>query len=252
MVPRPTPNALAISATVTLRAPYRARAKAIYSGDLLGRQLGGRPPRRPSARAARRPTAARSAISSNSASAAAAAWKAKDRAAHKAALADLANVPRHRRTVGAATKQRIRTTLRVELTDAIPQGLATVNMAKLVKLKPGRRPKALVWTDERAKAWQAAYASEVGAARECAAGRPVAAFKIWLSLPRPSPVMVWTPMQTGLFLDRATGHRLYALYHVVAFRGLRRGEVCGLPWEDIDLEAATLTVRERLTVEPAM
>jgi integrase len=38
---------------------------------------------------------------------------------------------------------------------------------------------------------------------------------------------------------------MYALFHVVAFRGLRRGEIAGLPWTDTDLdEPGTLTVRE--------
>ena len=68
MVPRPTPSALAISATVTSWALYRARASLVCSGE----SLAGRPPRRPRARAAARPTAARSAISSRSNSASAA------------------------------------------------------------------------------------------------------------------------------------------------------------------------------------
>src|SRR6266571_192473 len=72
MVPRPTPSALAISATVTSWALYRARASLVCSGE----SLAGRPPRRPRARAAARPTAARSAISSRSNSASAAKmWK---------------------------------------------------------------------------------------------------------------------------------------------------------------------------------
>src|SRR6266704_73457 len=52
MVPRPTPSALAISATVTSWALYRARASLVCSGE----SLAGRPPRRPRARAAARPT----------------------------------------------------------------------------------------------------------------------------------------------------------------------------------------------------
>jgi integrase len=59
--------------------------------------------------------------------------------------------------------------------------------------------------------------------------------------------MVYTPEQTGLFLDRAVRHRLYALYHLVALRGLRRGEACGVRWEDLDLDdAGTLTIRKEL------
>ena len=49
----------------------------------------------------------------------------------------------------------------------------------------------------------------------------------------PSPVMVWTPEHTGQFLDHThdADDRLYALYHLIAFTGLRRGEACGLHWD---------------------
>ncbi|MFA1540415.1 hypothetical protein [Actinomadura monticuli] len=67
----------------------------------------------------------------------------------------------------------------------------------------GRRAKPLVWTAERVQRWQ-----ETG--------------KV------PGPVMVWTPAQTGAFLDFIADERLYALFHLVAFRGLRRAEVAGL------------------------
>jgi len=40
------------------------------------------------------------------------------------------------------------------------------------------------------------------------------------------------------------GHRLYALFHLVALRGLRRGEAAGLQWSDLD--AGTLTVSGQL------
>jgi hypothetical protein len=56
--------------------------------------------------------------------------------------------------------------------------------------------------------------------------------------------MVWTPRQTGAFLDFIEGERLYPLYHVTAFRGLWRAEVTGLPWTEVDLDEALLTVLE--------
>ncbi|MGP4027494.1 site-specific integrase [Actinomadura sp. 3N407] len=170
------------------------------------------------------------------------AWRSGDKAAHRAVRAELAGLPPHRRTVGAATMQRVRATLRSALADAVRQGMVTVNVAKLTKLKTGKRPKALVWTSERVTAWQTAYERELAAER--ASGRKVNAFKVWVSLPRPSRVMVWTPEQTGTFLDHAADHPLYALLHLMAFRGLRRGEACGLAWPDLDLAAALLTVRE--------
>jgi len=80
-----------------------------------------------------------------------------------------------------------------------------------------------------------------------AAGPRVDRFTLWLDpSARPSPVMVWRPDQTARFLERAAGHRLYALYHLIAFAGLRRGEACGLEWADVDLDAEEITVRTQL------
>lgn len=47
-------------------------------------------------------------------------------------------------------------------------------------------------------------------------------------------------------LKAAEGDRLHALYVVVLLLGLRRSEVTGLRWRDIDLAAGTLTVRQTL------
>jgi integrase len=49
-------------------------------------------------------------------------------------------------------------------------------------------------------------------------------------------------VQAQQLLDAVAGHRLEALYRVALSLGLRRGEVCGLRWEDVDLERATLRV----------
>lgn len=145
------------------------------------------------------------------------------------------------RVTGPVTQQRIRATLRSCLADAVRQQLIDVNVAQLVDLKPGRKAKALVWTRERVEAWRAEY--ELALAQAEARGQE---WRIWRSVKRPSPVMVWTPQQTGAFLDHVVRHRLYALFHLVAYRGLRRGEVCGLRWEDVDLEAGTITPRRQL------
>jgi integrase len=152
-----------------------------------------------------------------------------------------------RRPVGPATKQRIRATLRSALGTYMKQhpGLLEVNAAALVDLPSGKRPRPLVWTDERVRAWQRDFESRLAAAR--AGGRRVSPLDVWVATPRPSPVMVWTPAQTKVFLDCARRHRLYALYHLIAYRGLRRGEACGLRCADTDLAAAVSTIRWQIT-----
>lgn len=57
-------------------------------------------------------------------------------------------------------------------------------------------------------------------------------------------VKVWEPGQLGEFLDAiaADNERLYPMLHLAAFAGLRRGELCGLRWQDVDLEARTVDI----------
>ena len=59
-----------------------------------------------------------------------------------------------------------------------------------------------------------------------------------------SPEMqVWTPEQLRAFLAHARHDRLYALWLLVATTGMRRAELAGLRWVDIDLDAARLSPR---------
>lgn len=55
-----------------------------------------------------------------------------------------------------------------------------------------------------------------------------------------------TPEQARAFLDAVRGDRLEALYSVGLALGLRQGEVLGLAWTDVDLEAGTLRVAHAL------
>ena len=59
-------------------------------------------------------------------------------------------------------------------------------------------------------------------------------------------VTPFTPAEAHVFLDAIVGDRLEALYLVALGVGLRQGEILGLSWTDIDLEAGTLTVRQAL------
>jgi len=53
----------------------------------------------------------------------------------------------------------------------------------------------------------------------------------------------WSKAEVKRFLVKASGDRLHAAWRLSLY-GLRRGEVLGLRWSDIDLKAKTLTVRQ--------
>jgi integrase len=53
--------------------------------------------------------------------------------------------------------------------------------------------------------------------------------------------------QARALLEAAEGDRLEALYVLAVTTGMRQGELLGLKWEDVDLEAGTLQVRRTLS-----
>ncbi|MGW0590068.1 site-specific integrase [Streptosporangium sp. NPDC002607] len=154
---------------------------------------------------------------------------------------------KYRRPVGPATIHRIRATLRHALNIAIKQDrLIDFNPAAVVELPDAERPKALVWTDERVAQYTRDLRRRLAVERERRGDR-VNLISVYISTPRPSPVMVWTPAHTSAFLTHAGTHRLYALYRLIALRGLRRGEAAGLRWKDVDLAAGTAGVHWQIT-----
>jgi integrase len=56
-------------------------------------------------------------------------------------------------------------------------------------------------------------------------------------------MQVWTPEQLRAFLAHARHDHLYALWLLVVTTGMRRAELAGLRWVDIDLDAARLSPR---------
>jgi integrase len=54
---------------------------------------------------------------------------------------------------------------------------------------------------------------------------------------------VWSPEELACFLEDSRDDFYWSLWWTVAFTGLRRAEVCGLRWADVDLNAGTLAVR---------
>ena len=66
------------------------------------------------------------------------------------------------------------------------------------------------------------------------------------SAPPRDPAQLWSLEQLREFLQRIHDDDLYPVFVVMAMRGLRRGEVLGLRWCDVDLDNATLHVRQQL------
>jgi integrase len=66
--------------------------------------------------------------------------------------------------------------------------------------------------------------------------------------PRPQKreISPLTPEQARRFLEACQGERLEALFVLAVHTGMRQGELLGLHWEDVDLEAGTLRVRRAL------
>ena len=57
-----------------------------------------------------------------------------------------------------------------------------------------------------------------------------------------------TPEQVRRPFEVARGDRLEGLYLLAVHCGLRQGELLGLRWEEVDLEAGTLHVRRTLSM----
>ena len=62
--------------------------------------------------------------------------------------------------------------------------------------------------------------------------------------PESAPSDVWTAEQLDTFLNSVTEDRLHALWMLAITTGMRRGELCGLPWSDLDLKAGRVTISQ--------
>jgi integrase len=75
---------------------------------------------------------------------------------------------------------------------------------------------------------------------------PAARAGIDLPAARKPKVNPWTGAELGVFLDSVGGHRMGALFEVMAYTGMRRGEAMGLRWSDVDFAKRELTVRQQI------
>ncbi|MGW0200505.1 tyrosine-type recombinase/integrase [Nonomuraea sp. NPDC003201] len=123
------------------------------------------------------------------------------------------------RRLSPATVVRTHATSRTALNAAVRARLIRVNPSNGAELPHPRRPHPVIWTAGRTARWQ-----QTGE--------------------RPA-VAVWTEQQLAAFLTGIAQDRLYAAWWPAALRGQRRGELAGLRWTDVDLQAAELTVTQQ-------
>lgn len=91
------------------------------------------------------------------------------------------------------------------------------------------------WTIRQA--WTILRGALSNAVREELISRNVAAL-VRVAIPRPKRARPWTVDEARQFLASARADRdpLYTAFVLLLILGLRRGEVLGLAWEDVDLE----------------
>ena len=59
-------------------------------------------------------------------------------------------------------------------------------------------------------------------------------------------IATWTAEEVQSFLEHVADDRLFALWRLAVTTGMRRGELLGLRWSDVDLDARRLAVRQTL------
>jgi integrase len=137
----------------------------------------------------------------------------------------LATLPPFRRSVGLSSRARILSTLSKCLNDAKDRKngrLITYNPAEDYSVG-ATAPKPALWTDERVEHWRRT-------------GQ------------RPGPVMVWTEKHAGLFLDYVQVYDpdYEAMWNLLVYRGIRRGETAGLSWTETQLDEQLIEITQQL------
>jgi integrase len=62
------------------------------------------------------------------------------------------------------------------------------------------------------------------------------------------PMVTWSGPQLARFLEATAADRYGPAFYFLATSGMRRGEALGLTWEDVDLDAARISIRRALIV----
>jgi integrase len=134
--------------------------------------------------------------------------------------------------------------LRAAMNAAVP-GKIMVSPCRGVELPRAVKIRPLAWTAQREAVFRAALDKRM---RNASAERDLTTVQkqeTWAAPDlRPCKVMVWLPAHTGKFLDFIEGERLLALFSLAAYCGLRRDEIAGLTWAEVDLDEGVAFVRE--------
>lgn len=145
------------------------------------------------------------------------------------------------RPLSPARVGRMFAPFRAAMRVAVKRQMLAVSPCAAVELPRAPKVRPLAWTPAREEQFRAGVARRAGGRRMTSVERQA----LWASAElRPCPAMVWLPEHTGRFLDAIEGERLFALFCLTAYCGLRRDEVIGLGWAEVDLDQQAATVRQ--------
>ena len=134
--------------------------------------------------------------------------------------------------------------LRAAMNAAVP-GKIMVSPCDGVELPRARKVKPLAWTAQREAAFRAALDKRMRAASAERDLTTVEKQELWAA-PDLRPCRSWSgcPATRGGSSTPSQGERLFALFSLAAYCGLRRDEVAGLTWAEVDLDEGVAFVRE--------
>ncbi|WP_374721464.1 Arm DNA-binding domain-containing protein [Peribacillus tepidiphilus] len=81
-------------------------------------------------------------------------------------------------------------------------------------------------------------------------GRYIEPSKEAFSSYKKEEMKIWTFENIHRFLDVCKGERTYLVFFLAIYTGMRRGEILGLKWEDIDFEIKLIHVKRSLAFIP--
>ncbi|WP_030617107.1 site-specific integrase [Streptomyces sclerotialus] len=144
--------------------------------------------------------------------------------------------PQRKRTTYAKYEMHVRLYLVPQLGTRRLETLSTANVRRMVSAVTEQASAATAKESHRVL-----RTALTAACREELITRNVAQL-----VPAPRELRPWTLDESLAFLEAARPDPLYPAFVLAIALGLRRGEILGLHWQDVDFERRTLTVRRQL------